>query len=66
MQEDWAEQRRIEKELERIKKENIARLTNPCHVFLTFQNEEGAERAKQYNTLCSADESLEDIRLWQG
>ena len=44
--EKWDKQREIEKQIEILKNENIERLTNPCHIFLTFQNEEGAERIK--------------------
>ena len=41
-------------------------MTNPCYIFITFQNEEGAERAKQYNELIEDDNSLDDIKLWLG
>ena len=33
---------------------------------MTFQNEEGAERTKQYNELIADDKELEDIQLWLG
>ena len=49
-----------------MKKENITRLTNPCYIFISFQNEEGAERVKQYNSLVENDKTLEDISTWLG
>ena len=64
--EDWDLQRKIEDQIEVTKNLNLSRLCTPCHVFLTFQNEEGAERIKQYNQLCENDANLKDIKLWLG
>ena len=49
-----------------MKNANLSRLTNPCYIFITFQNEEGAERVKQYNNLVENDRELADIKLWLG
>ena len=45
---------------------NLKRLTTPVHIFLTFQNEEGAERIKRYNEFCESREELSEIRLFLG
>ena len=47
-------------------KVTLKRLTNPCHVFLSLQNEEGVERIKRYNELCRENEELKDIRYFLG
>ena len=64
--EDWDQQRSIEDVIVQVKKDNLTRLTNPCYVFVTFQNEEGSERSKQYNSLVENDKELSDIELWLG
>ena len=63
---NWDEQRKIEDEIVKVKNANIPRLTNPCYIFISFQNEEGAERVKQYNDLVENDRELADIKLWLG
>ena len=47
--EKWDEVEKLERKCIKVKNKHLDRLRAPCHVFLTFQNEEGCERMKKYN-----------------
>ena len=38
----------------------------PCAVFITFENEEGANRAMNFNKAIEADTSLTELGTWLG
>lgn len=65
---NWKEKNKVERSLIELKNDEkrLKKLTNPCHIFITFQYEEGVERIKKYNQYCEEDESLEDIKLFLG
>ena len=44
--EKWDEVEKLERKCIKVKNKHLDRLRAPCHVFLTFQNEEGCERMK--------------------
>ena len=39
----------IDKRINEIKNSRLEELTSPCAVFMTFENEEGAQRAMAFN-----------------
>ena len=43
---------------------DLEKLTTPCSVFMTFENEEGINRALNYESALQADSRLNDIALW--
>ena len=67
---NWEKVHKLEQEMIDLKNKddhaNLKRLTTPVHIFLTFQNEEGAERIKRYNEFVEDKEELADIRLFLG
>lgn len=52
--EKWDKQREIEKQMDKLKSENFESLTTPVSVFMTFECEEGVNRA------LSLDSQIED------
>ena len=50
MNEEWEEQRKLESKLNELKTEKFEKLSNPCHIFVTFECEEGNQRALSYNS----------------
>ena len=43
---NWEEVEKIERKCIEVKNKHLDRLRDPCHIFITFQNEEGCERMK--------------------
>lgn len=60
----WDEQRKIEKEINDLKDAKFDELITPCSVFMTFEDEEGVNRAKSYDEAIENDESLADCKYW--
>ena len=46
--------------------DNLEDLTTPCSVFMTFENEEGVNRAMSYNETVQSDEAYSHLRTWLG
>jgi len=49
-----------------LKNEKFEELTTPCSIFMTFENEEGYQRACKYEETVAENNQFEDIRLWCG
>ena len=39
-------------------------MINPCSVFMTFENEEGVNRALSYDDAIEANECFDDLKKW--
>lgn len=39
-------------------------MTTPCSIFMTFENEEGVNRALNYHDAVNADSSLSHFNTW--
>jgi len=65
--EKWDEQRKIEQKINDLKNEKFDELITPCSVFMTFEDEEGVNRALNYNESIKEDTDLgEKIGKWLG
>ena len=47
--EQWDKMEKIDAKINQLTKDNLEDLTTPCSVFMTFENEEGVNRAMSYN-----------------
>ena len=54
----------IDQKINHHKNENFSNIVNPCSIFMTFENEEGVNRALSYDEAIEADDSLEDMKKW--
>ena len=64
--EKWDDMEAIDAKINEIKNENLEDLTTPCAVFMTFENEEGANRAINFNKAIDADLELKELGTWLG
>lgn len=64
--EDWDGQRKIEEEINELKNKEFDVLITPCSVFMTFENEEGVNRALNYDEAVEASDELKDLKYWLG
>ena len=66
MNEKWAKVDEISEKINELKKnpKDFEELTTPCSVFMTFETEEGYERAKQMETAINENPNLERLRYW--
>lgn len=39
-------------------------MTTPCSVFMTFENEEGVNRARKFSEAIDNDPSLKPLSIW--
>ena len=62
--EDWEEMERIDASINEIKNNHLEDLMTPCPVFMTFENEEGVNRAINYNESIEADENFAHLGVW--
>ena len=49
-----------------LKNKDLEGMTTPCSVFMTFENEEGVNRALNYDTAIEVDRELEPLKTWLG
>lgn len=63
-EERWDEMKVIDKKINDLKNQDLEKLTTPCSVFMTFENEEGINRALNYDDAIQFDSRLNDIALW--
>ena len=56
----------IDEKINEIKNNHLEELMTPCAVFMTFENEEGANRAMNFNKAIEADTSLTELGTWLG
>lgn len=66
MTEKWDLQRKLEEEINTLKNEKFDELINPCSVFMTFETEEGVNRAREYNDTVDGNDQYNDLKLWLG
>ena len=62
--EDWAEQTKCEEKINDLKNREFETLTTPCSVFMTFETEEGVNRALSYAEAVEESEDLKDLKYW--
>jgi len=54
----------IDSRINDMKNNNLEKLTTPCSVFMTFECEEGVNRALNYDAALENDRTLEKYRKW--
>ena len=54
----------IDKKINEFKDSNLEEMTTPCSVFMTFENEEGVNRALEYDSAIEQDDSLDHLKTW--
>lgn len=54
MNEKWDKMRAVEKEINELKDKEFDDWTRPCSVFMTFQKEEGLQRALEMDSVIKA------------
>lgn len=64
--ERWDEMRAINNKIDEIKTKNLEKFNRPVTAFLTFENEEGLNRMKNYNDTVFSDDQYEEYRLLLG
>ena len=62
--ENWDEMERIDAKINSHKDANLEDLMTPCAVFMTFENEEGVNRAINFNKTIETDPDYEDLGKW--
>ena len=67
-EEKWEKVDAVSDEINELKKDpkEFEELTTPCSVFMSFESEEGYERAKGLDTAIKNDSSLEKLKYWLG
>ena len=61
---DWKGIDKADKKINKLKEIELEQLTTPCSVFMSFETEEGINRALQFDDLVDADPSLEGLNVW--
>ena len=56
----------IDKKINETKNNHLEELMTPCSVFMTFENEEGANRAMNFNEVVNSDPQYADLGIWLG
>lgn len=56
--ESWDKMRKIDQEINFLKENEFERITTPCSVFMTFETEEGYNRAIEMEATCRAHPRL--------
>ena len=66
--EEWAKVDAVSDEINKLKNDpkEFEELTTPCSVFMSFESEEGYERAKELDTAIENDPNLEHLKYWLG
>ena len=59
--ERWGEMDLIEEKINACKDANLLDMTTPCYVFMTFENEEGFNRALNFDEAIKKDSKLEPL-----
>ena len=60
----WKRQKQIEDKINKIKSKECEELMTPCSIFMTFETEEGINRALIFDDAIKADKSLENLQYW--
>ncbi len=56
--EDWEGMKKMDQRISYVKNQQVEQFTTPCSIFMTFENEEGVNRALRYDELVTSDPSL--------
>ena len=64
--EQWDKQRELEVKINELKNAEFDKLITPCSVFMTFDNEEGYNRALNMDKAIEDDSRLEHLKTWLG
>lgn len=65
--EQWDQMAVIDRKINEFKEDNFMKMITPCSIFMTFENEEGVNRALNYdNAIESQGEDLAHLKTWLG
>lgn len=64
--EQWDKQRELDRQINDLKEKEFKRLITPCSVFMTFETEEGYNRALQLGEAIRAQPRLAHLNDWCG
>ena len=62
--EEWSKMPQIDHRINEIKNGNLEDLMTPCSAFMTFENEEGLNRAMNFNETVNSDPNFADLGIW--
>jgi len=63
--EKWDKMAEMDKKINDLKNNDLNKLTTPCSVFMTFEDEEGVNRALQYDDAIKLDpDNLDKYKTW--
>lgn len=61
--EKWDQQRKIEEEINQLKSDKFEELITPVSIFMTFECEEGVNRALSMDEQIKDNDNLKDLKL---
>ena len=63
---NFDDMRKIDTEINDYKNANLDKCTRPCSVFMTFESEEGYQRAKQFDEIVgnTTEQRLHGLEKW--
>ena len=64
--EDWKGMELMDSEINNIKSTHLQDFTTPCSIFMTFECEEGVNRALRFDQLVESDSGLQHLTSWLG
>ena len=64
--EDWEGMKKVDAEINSMKGSDLEAFTTPCSIFMSFENEEGVNRAVRSADLIAANRELEELGVWLG
>lgn len=64
--EQWDKQANIEKKINDVKDSEFKSIVVPCSVFMTFETQEGQERARALKKAIEKDKKLSHLNFWLG
>ena len=62
--EDWKAMEKVDEQINDMKNNHLEDFTTPCSIFMSFELEEGVNRALRMEQLCSNDSKLEHLLVW--
>ena len=62
--EKWDAMYKLDKKINKLKKEHLEQFTTPCSIFMTMENEEGYNRALALTELARNDPAYSELNLW--
>lgn len=62
--EDWKSMQKVDKKINDIKNSQLEDFTTPCSIFMSFELEEGVNRALQMDNMCRNDPQLAHLTTW--